>query len=1598
MNRINSILSTLAVLLTTAMFALSPARAMAGDTSDHVVTTPYWKAGKPLLYQKGNTGISSELEGEHKSMVHAFPRRRALVGRNCVVNDIFSTVGVASIPAHLGNITNDTLSDYATFAGGVDANLGYSDLTSVRDMTHHYAAGTVAGFCIVSESGGSVLTLDVIKKFTIEFYCEGEKVGSAYAGTGSEFNGVKLSLITLPGSSNASCNIQATSEKEFDEVRLVNTGIEAKVISAIDVKYAYVGTPKTYTLTKGATSVEDKSGISNFSDYCSDYGKTGGTLSAHNSLQDKLINADLTDGGVIAQLLGNVVSTIPVGVNAPTDGGETFAAGTSVGFRMHSLKLGDLQVGGGGILITLTDHNGKAIKSYQMGMSVLGLNLLSGSNSSNVIIEADVPFSGAMMQYISLLGLTAGITHTDYAYVTPAPDIDERPAIDPSADLSICDEQTSVQLYHNDKVPVTWSVVEGNAKIDENGLVTGMNGTAGTKYVFRATATDGSYTDVTVTKNVGGGDPAGCRNKITAAQGFVVDEKMPGVTASLISISHIDKGSKLDNLLDGNPDTYVKYVPGAEIAGHVGVVAIKVDPKKSGATFRSILSSVNAKAAKDSIKMGFVIQNKGDGLNLNLLNDYSFKFFKNGENVYTEQLNEANVLGLDLIGSSKLQKLELAATVPADIDFDEMALYHDGVLGVNLSEIDFFYPFYEVGQDISICDDPLGCDPQVLHSPVDVTTSTLSAPDGPSIDGNITGTYGTVKVASGINHLSYLLDNDLTTGVTMGSVAQVGGGFRIGVKLGRQADYRQQLAIIMDDNNYQKIFTDKEGKGLDPLGIGAGHWMKVETYLDGKATGDSKTDWAVLGADVLTTKGHNIYVWNPHKKYDEVVITIAAVADVAKVQKIYAIALQSDIDGDGIPDCKDTNSCNGAISNTNNPHACKGETVRLTFTGKKGFTYKIIAADQGVNLLKAEAVRDTLDDMSNFAVEMPTVKSGMYSARIMQEKASSTDGSGFYQDGEIFYTVHPTITHWNPNTTDTDWNTWSNWLEGSPYKCTDVVIPSGSKVYPVLQATGSSSENVCNNIHFESGAAVENVYRLTYGSAWVDLKLTNLEPRLFMAPLAGIRSGDFFTSTPEEAKYFTTLTDDNDADSYTSRTAPYLYQRMWKKSVEGDYDGSGYLTTTLISKATWSHAFNSLHQDYSTFAGSGNEAPACFSLMADNNDRYSSADFYICLPKAGTRTYHYYGAIPGSSTGSEKVDHGDNSGRLWSSVNWTKAENEGLKLVYSGDSKAAGNGIFLVGNPMMSHLDVAAFLKGNTTIDGIKLYSNNTAMSIINVDGKLLSSGSTLTDAEKYIEPSAAFFVQAKETTSGDGTTPTTYPKTLSVLYDNTMYGNQPGVATKSGNSRPRYSTEPAYLRMTATDGSHTSGALLLQGSEASAATLIDEDYKPALAAFAVKGNKAMDICSADSDVIPLGYILSEGDSVKLSFTANGGFDTTGWRLYDRETGLSYDLDETPTIWMSGSNSGRLYLSRIGETTNIGGVTARENGLYVTIADDKATVKSSSARNIASAAVYTADGSITAERTGLSAASVTLPVGRGIVIVKVTLTDGISKTFKLMNE
>ena len=136
---------------------------------------------KPVLQQSDPTQADTYMAN-----------RRALTGRHCVPNKLINVVGVGSWVTDMNNLTDEDLTNHATIPSAVDAGVTVNPIVSVRDMKHHYAAGTTAGFTLVAGSGSSLLDLDIINAYAIMFLCEGQNVGTVAVTTGQTAGGVGL--------------------------------------------------------------------------------------------------------------------------------------------------------------------------------------------------------------------------------------------------------------------------------------------------------------------------------------------------------------------------------------------------------------------------------------------------------------------------------------------------------------------------------------------------------------------------------------------------------------------------------------------------------------------------------------------------------------------------------------------------------------------------------------------------------------------------------------------------------------------------------------------------------------------------------------------------------------------------------------------------------------------------------------------------------------------------------------------------------------------------------------------------------------------------------------------------------------------------------------------------------------------------------------------------------------------------------------------------------------------------------------------------------------------------------------------------------------
>ena len=127
-------------------------------------------------------------------------------------------------------------------------------------------------------------------------------------------------------------------------------------------------------------------------------------------------------------------------------------------------------------------------------------------------------------------------------------------------------------------------------------------------------------------------------------------------------------------------------------------------------------------------------------------------------------------------------------------------------------------------------------------------------------------------MANVVNNLSFLVDDDVNTGVSITNTVSLGTGTVLAVDLGHVYDAHHQVGIIVDNKTYL-------------AGIKAGSWLTIKTYLNGVATGDEQSDWSVLGVNAIGYGDKSFLFMNPTKPYDEIRITIAGIASVLNVDQ-----------------------------------------------------------------------------------------------------------------------------------------------------------------------------------------------------------------------------------------------------------------------------------------------------------------------------------------------------------------------------------------------------------------------------------------------------------------------------------------------------------------------------------------------------------------------------------------------------------------------------------------------------------------------------------------------------------------------------------------
>lgn len=807
-----------------------------------------------------------------------FNNRRALVGPGCTINSIGDGVQVVSGTANLQNLCNDDLDDYATIPALANVTVVGNPIISVKDNQHCYAGGTEAGFVICATSDVSILTLDLAQFYKIQFLKDGEKVDKPQSiSTGKSVTGLGLSLLTIPGSGQVNKLYTAKAPGNFDEIKLVQCGVDAKLGTAINIKYAFVGNAREYTITNNK-----ENGISK---YAQEQGREAFTLEAHGekptktwaeALRGDVIDEDLTNGYAAVTAVLIPVSTPVTVVAKPSDNEEAFPKGTEVGFKINGLDVAKLSIGDGAEL-TLFNKENKKIDTYRLSSSVLGLGVLKADKDGEIVIKAPAAFS-AVKIFFTGVGIKIGGTTVNYAFVRMAPDAASHHCpINATSSRDVSGSVNQFQLQHNDTVKVEWSIVDrptgSNVELNtQTGLVSNLDIPG--KYVFKATVLEDegrsekcyelttlNYAPTYVAEEHGVNILV---NKEGEKPKYVLSDKLGG---GLIQI--FDRMMNCSAILTTSLNDFAYRQPSVSLAANTGLVGIKT---ADGSNFADGLNG-NARAFNGKMKVGFVVSAKATGLDADVLKLYNIKLYNKGKEVTGDVTTHWDAISAGLIGKEETRKMCLNVEVPAGSVFDEIVLYNTDVLSADLSQLNIYYAYVADADADNATINP-------VYGAQVVSTNNTNA----SIDFANTQMVQVANIGNGYDELSNLIDDSMDTYLTLPLGVDLGGS-TISVNMGKVVDKGQQLVMV----------TQNLALGL---GASLGEGLKLTTYLDDEKQ-EELTSWKVLGADVIGSKGDSYAVLNPTKSFDQVRITPVKALSALENLQIKGFALRTDMNDDG---------------------------------------------------------------------------------------------------------------------------------------------------------------------------------------------------------------------------------------------------------------------------------------------------------------------------------------------------------------------------------------------------------------------------------------------------------------------------------------------------------------------------------------------------------------------------------------------------------------------------------------------------------------------------------------------------------------------------
>lgn len=1163
-----------------------------------------------------------------------------------------------------------------------------------------------------------------------------------------------------------------------------------------------------------------------------------------------LVNKNLNDGPVcelVSGLLGGLTCRVDFGATIPVDSEVGYY---TTGGGLASISLGATKLNA----YDTSDNNPQSINTE----SGIGVSALAGGAREFSMILTKENAQRLELDLPSGINLLSAV-RVHYAYSRDPVEIDV------SSYFTIGNDTISTD-YYNLPTPsdgtVSYSLFsspDGATSSISGNRITGMtvNGDYVVKAVYTREEKETSWSYAVIHRNKKEAE-AGCNTMMINTSGSEEQYTVVESSGSQGGISLFNKINNRQNLVDGD---YTNY---AEATNVLSLIQF--------GSLAGVHSSQDIAPQGGKTRVGFVMQTNNQLLGADVLKFFFIRLYKDGEEVFSGLTAENDAIGVGLVGNDGSK---LRFYVETDQTFDQVELWTAGLLNVNLNTFRLYYAFYE----------PTTCEEYAGTSEACMEMITAQK-HGATINYAETKSSSAASVGATMNNLSYVIDNSQQTAASIVAGVSLISRSTVAVKF-NSIRGGQPVGAILRTPGYV-------------LNASVLQNVAIAAYNGGQAVASESTSGGLASIEVISDAGLAYMEVTPLQDYDEVRISFPSLADALETVWLSGFYIRPDANGNGIPDCAEEPDDQGETDiayKSITEHVCVDETTYLgnvrifvdAQDDKVGTKLTFTCYPYNGNGQKIEQEAELRQDDKGYFFEL-SLPVGDYSI------------SGLSTYNGLRAQVHPLKTTWKRNASDTDWNNWSNWTDGSPWGCTNVVIPAGATRYPDLNAWGSVDKfyggNYCANIHFEPGAAVLNTQYLEYDCAYVEMEVQSGMYHMISTPLHGMVTGDMFVS-PEMPAYFTPL---NGATYREVRHNPIVRQKMYSRAVTTATSGTN---GTVVATADWSRTFNAVAQPYEQAQG--------IKMMVGND---WGTSYRLRFPKAYTE-YNYY-TLSGGWVKKETLPEGarNMNGKFAYEVIGFNPENAGSSFTFELRNEEQGATCFVAGNPFMSYLDIKTFLTENKQsvqairiIDSENIFGGKEGLVRISLGENGDLSFDVAGEQSNTIAPLQAFYVEVSGDYASDN---------VNITYTSNMFV-QPSASTATRSSRSASVPTAGEMKISAVSGNSVSSCSLLRSAGASDAynakedivSLIDEDFMPKVKVYTVADKRALDIQKmSNATRVGLGFMVKDG-SQQTEFTLDYGSNWKGWTLVDKQTGKRYLLDGTSLTVNAGamkSNDGRFYL------------------------------------------------------------------------------------------